>query len=159
MPDFECNFDGACEPVNPGGNMGMGAVIFSGLNQPPLVEYSDFEPEHPMNSNNTAEYKAFLWLCERLLSLIPDWPDHIKLMTAKPTVMIQGDSALVIQQMIGKWKMKGGRYMKTAIAAQQKLHEVNVFYRVDLQWIPGPENWYADNLSRRGLVMKKTETT
>lgn len=157
---FECYCDGATEPVNPGGNMGVGAVIFPSAEPgtPPLKEYSHYIQAAPANSNNVAEYLAFKWLMESLLDIIPA-PDGKTVLTPdkKPKVNIFGDSQLVVMQMNGAWRMKGGMYMKTAIICQELLRNLNQRANVTIAWIPRDENWYADGLSKKGLVAAGVE--
>lgn len=84
-----CYFDGACEPRNPGGNMGIGACIRCGNGE--LFAYSDFVPAARHNSNNVAEYMAF----EKLLDFF------IEKKCSNQRIFIYGDSKLVIEQMFG----------------------------------------------------------
>src|SRR5690348_637142 len=66
-------FDGACEPVNPGGTASYGAVIFRDCKR--IWECSEIYNSGPGNerntSNNVAEYAALIavleWFADRKL--------------------------------------------------------------------------------------------
>jgi ribonuclease HI len=85
-------FDGACEPVNPGGLGTYGYVVRTP--QRLLVRASGAVPEVaglPMTSN-VAEYVALLLLLEWLVAH-PGGP-----------VRVEGDSKLVVMQVRGEWQ-------------------------------------------------------
>jgi ribonuclease HI len=140
--DIVCFFDGCCEPKNPGGNMGMGAIIYeNGLE---LCTYSAFIPASYGNTNNIAEYIAFQWLLGTLLNAGLNYEP----------ITIYGDSDLVIKQMKGEWKIKNGRYVEYAINSKMLLIH---FTNIQLKWIPRDENNYADRLSKGHLKRKGVE--
>lgn len=133
MRKITLNFDGSCEPINPGGNMGFGIVIKMDGN----VIHSDHqnEPAAPTNSNNVAEYRALLnglqWLSEN---------GHVD-----DDITVLGDSMLVINQMSGEWRAKSGMYLSTF---QKAKAEAGRFKSIKYRWIPRAENSEADQLSR-----------
>ena len=49
-------FDGCCEPRNPGGTAGYGAIIYKGDKE--VWRHAGMLPASPTNSNNVAEYVA-----------------------------------------------------------------------------------------------------
>jgi ribonuclease HI len=134
-------FDGACEPVNPGGTASYGAVAFidgkrvwecSKIVCPPRGD------EHK-TSNNLAEYAGFVAVLEWLLELQLD----------NEETTIHGDSMLVIEQMSGRWRIKNGIYVETAMNAKELLAK---FRRQPfLAWIPRELNMIADDLSKAEL--------
>jgi ribonuclease HI len=157
-------FDGATEPINPGGSMGIGAIIFRATN-PEIIPlngtvffkreenweqlYEHAECIHPgergfkMTSNNVAEYIAFTKVVEYLIS------NEIK-----ETVYILGDSKLVVEQMVGSWRMKGGIYIKFAKKAQQLFTDYYAMNRnVNLHWISRDNN-IADEVSKRDMIKR-----
>ena len=136
---YTCYFDGACEPRNPGGAMGMGAVIFDDYFE--LYTFSGFAPMHRNNSNNLAEYKALEWLLDII---------NTEELNEKP-IRIYGDSMLVIRQMCGWWKIKQGRYVKTALRCKKKLAELTKA-KIDFFWIPREQNEIADEYSKAQLI-------
>lgn len=135
-------FDGACEPKNPGGNMGIGACLkIAGVE---VFSHSSFVKAKKDNSNNVAEYMAF----ETLL----DWLQSNDVQQTK--IHICGDSKLVIEQMQGHWQIKFGFYVPYALRCKEKmkgLRENNKLSFV-LQWIPRTQNSYADELSKSELI-------
>lgn len=125
-------FDGSCVPVNPGGIMGIGALICE--NTTKLWELSFKIPAAPDNTNNIAEYLAVINLLEYLIS---------EDLTQKE-ILIRGDSMLVVSQMNLKWRIKHGLYTKYAYKAKDLLNE---FKNLKFEWIPREENNEADLLS------------
>ena len=128
---INCFFDGACSPVNPGGAMGMGAVIYYGYEQ---FTISDFKHQANGNTNNVAEYLAFKWILETL----------IEEKLNDETIIVHGDSNLVIQQMNNEWRIKQGRYKSVALQCKGLLQR---FPYLTIKWIPREQNDFADTLS------------
>ena len=126
-------FDGACEPVNPGGALGWGVVIFNGSER--LFEVADKRPAAPTNTNNVAEYLGFL--------TILDWLETSAYFDNR--VIIRGDSKLVINQMFGNWRIKAGAYADFARQAKRRLGR---FSNVSGEWIPREQNTVCDDLSK-----------
>jgi ribonuclease HI len=138
MKKILCYFDGMCEPVNPGGTAGFGAVVF--IDNERVWECSRvFKPipgrEHE-TSNNVAEYSGFLAILQYLLENKLDGE----------SVTIKGDSKLVIEQMQGHWKMRKGFYKP--IAHEAKIALKRFSRHPNLVWIPREENGIADELSK-----------
>jgi|SaaInlLV_10m_DNA_2_1039722.scaffolds.fasta_scaffold07608_9 ribonuclease HI len=154
-----CFFDGSCGDSgdgkfhNPGGEMGIGAVVFwnidiavfkSIINRELLSEtilHRDCDeisysvPPHNSNSNNVSEYMAVI----EVMKLLNNNNDKIS-----PKVYILGDSRLVIEQLNGYWKIKQGRYKKYALEAKEMIKPSYRFL-----WIPREYNGYADILSKQ----------
>ena len=91
------NFDGLCEPKNPGGVATYGVTIKKdGKTIHEESGIAEAEPWTAEASNNVAEYsgiiKGLQWLAEQGLSKFP--------------VIVRGDSKLVINQLSGKFKVK-----------------------------------------------------
>jgi ribonuclease HI len=132
-PKIVCYFDGSCEPRNPGGNMGFGVVMKADGDV--FHEWTNFVRAHPHNSNNVAEYSALEYCLNKLIEM--GLTDH--------EIEIIGDSNLVIQQMSGKWKMKGGMYLQYALSCRGLLPK---FSNLSFKWVPRHLNVEADNLSK-----------
>lgn len=139
--DYTCFIDGACEPKNPGGNMGIGAIILDADGNT-VKTLSHFVKAKPENSNNVAEYQAFGWLVTELNRIMPPGA----------TILIQGDSKLVIEQMNGKWRIKEGHYVQFAHRAKKILNELQAKCKVTIMWIPREENNIADELSETPMI-------
>ena len=133
-------FDGACEPINPGGTAGFGAAIFRSGS---LIwkTSGSLDPKDYQTSNNVAEYAALNVTLEYLVG--QNWQDR--------KVEIRGDSKLVIQQCRGEWQIKSGLYAPSAHRAQDLLKQ---FANVSFKWIPRAENHVADELSMAELTKR-----
>ncbi len=124
------HFDGACMP-NPG-QMGIGVVLEGpdGL----LVEIS--EKLEGVGTNNEAEYTAIIRGMERAKEAgIKD-------------LLIRGDSNLVIQQLLGKFRVREPRLRPFLQRVQELAAE---FQSIDVRWIPREQNKRADALSYKAL--------
>jgi len=132
---IRCYFDGSCEPVNPYGSMGLGAVIYK--DNEILFEHSEVIPESKKNSNNVAEYLS--------LKKILEWIINNK--TIEKQIFVYGDSQLVINQMNYKWRIKHGMYKDYALKCREILSKIND-RKIIFKWIPRELNQYADDLSK-----------
>lgn len=142
MSTYIAYFDGACAPSNPGGHLGMGAVVTKVGCTAPIFEASRHRAPSAGNTNNVAEYGA-LWY-------VLDYFIRNNLQDAD--IMVKGDSQLVIKQMSGEWTIKegnGGVYIKAAVTCREL---VATFKRIRFQWIPRDDNWWADKLSNACLI-------
>ncbi len=146
---YLCYFDGACSPCNPGGNMGSGSIVIKVGEDESIDEYlleqSNYYPledfDSNMTSNNVAEYLALL----KVLEFLDD--NHLY----NDSIVILGDSNLVIKQMNGLWKVKpdgSGRYKQYHDECMELSRK---FKHLKFHWIPREENVYADDLSKQGI--------
>jgi len=133
---IEVYFDGACEPRNPGGTGTYGYAVYRN-GQIIKTGYGCVGRGEGI-SNNLAEYSG---LCAALRWLKTQGLEH-------EDILIKGDSMLVIQQMLGSWKIKNGAYVEKAYETQELLGE---FQYSDLEWIPREENDVCDRLSKIAL--------
>jgi ribonuclease HI len=129
-------FDGACEPVNPGGTASYGAVIYE--NDEKIWECAEVYGQGKLMSNNVAEYAGFIAVLE--------WFIEQELCDAE--IVVKGDSMLVINQMFGTWKIKNGLYAPLAKKANELLSR---FIDIKGEWIPRDLNDVADELSKAAL--------
>ncbi len=104
MNDYLAWFDGACEPVNPGGTASLGVVI-KGEDGTVLLKDHGVVGKGKAMSNNVAEYAGVLRILKYLSSRPPG------------RVTIHGDSNLVISQLSGKWCVRKGLYLSTALVS------------------------------------------
>lgn len=135
--------DGACEPTNPGGNMGVGAFILD-PHRKRIFEHSEYIVAHPHNSNNVAEYLALLAVLGFFIN---------EGITAHPIKYV-GDSQLVIKQMAGDWSANKGAYLKYYQKASQL---IILFDDITFHWIPREQNELADELSKKAMIANKCE--
>jgi ribonuclease HI len=140
MKTYKCYFDGACEPKNPGGKIGAGIYITDGVN-----EFADniFIEANPKNTNNIAEYMAFI----RVLELMKNKTDS--------TIEIFGDSMLVVNQMNGEWQIKNGAYKEYAFKAMPLLNNLRKKNGVVVKWIPREQNEKADHESMKAIGFER----
>lgn len=136
--DYTCYFDGACQPKNPGGAMGIGALIKNDIGLT-IDSQTRFVAPKPNNTNNVAEYMALIWVLNTLIAGE----------LAGKNVLILGDSKLVIEQMNCRWDIKKGDYVPYAKRAQEMFYDlrINRKVKIDVQWIPREQNTEADALS------------
>lgn len=128
-------FDGACWP-NPGGRASYGwAVSDDGNFQ---HEGSALIGNGPSMSNNVAEYMG-LYSAAKFLK-------ENKLQ--KEQVTFYGDSKLVVEQMSGRWRVKGGLYLEAFKLCYCMMKE---FPNARCVWIPRAQNGLADALSKRAI--------
>lgn len=140
---IECYFDGACEPMNPGGHAGWGAVILVDNQEVWYRQgYCGYGAEM---SNNVAEYSGLIGL---LTELKENWEGY----RCARAITIKGDSLMVVNQMAGRWKVKKGLYMPYYRRAFDLAYfgpfPAGTF---DFQWVPRELNARADELSKLGV--------
>jgi ribonuclease HI len=140
IPKIKAWFDGACEPRNPGGHAAWGILLK--VNGVTIVERGDYVGVGAEMSNNVAEYGGAIAVLEEIQSrqLLGD-------------VLIVGDSKLVIQQLSGRWRAKGGLYLPLYKRAKTLLGNVEerIGQHVRWQWIPREQNEECDDLSKEVL--------
>lgn len=129
-----CNFDGACFPQNPGGIMGIGAIVMR--KDEVLLKHSESIEANEKNTNNVAEYLSLIQILQFLL----------KNNLQAEKISVRGDSMLVVNQMKGKWRMKQGAYLAYAKEARELMSK---FTNLSINWIPREENEVADELSKK----------
>ena len=145
-PLYKAYFDGSCGPRNPGGTAAYGAIIFRHKKR--IWEHSEVYRPPPgkerETSNNLAEYLGLIALLEHFINI---GAQH-------EPIVVHGDSKLVIQQMIGHWKIKEGIYVPFAKQAQTLCKE---FSNLEWQWVPRSKNTIADGLSKAHLPSEKKQ--
>ena len=131
---FDVWFDGACGPVNPGGIAAYGFAVYeAGIK---IGEGCGIIGRGAAMSNNVAEYCGVIEAAKYVMSIAPG-----------AAVRFHGDSNLVVQQLSGKWKVKGGLYMPYHHTARQLCADL----KASFHWIPREENAEADALSKRPI--------
>jgi len=130
-------FDGACEPINPGGVATFAAIV---KDQDGIVLSKDhgIVGKGKDMSNNLAEYAGARQVLRYLATLRPG------------RVTIHGDSNLVINQLNGKWRIKKGLYLPIAMETKEFLACLRgLGWEINFRWIPRVQNEECDALSRR----------
>lgn len=144
MGNIVAYFDGACEPRNPGGAMGIGALLK--VNGKTVWATSLYYEPSQSNTNNCAEYIA-MGLALRYL---------VDNGYSNNEVAICGDSQLVIKQMTGEYGMKEGLYIKYARRCQELIKQFSK--KPSFIWIKREQNSEADELSKSEFDKHGIET-
>lgn len=133
-------FDGACEKTNPNGNLGIGSFVLD-KERKMIFRYSKFisQREMPKNSNNVAEYMAFISVLEYFI--------ENNLQNEK--IIVCGDSQLVIRQMTREYGCNGGIYEPYYHKA---LKLCGKFTNISFEWVRREFNTIADDLSKQALI-------
>ena len=126
--------DGSVEPTNPGGVGAVGIVVYKDGTR--ILRIGKVVGEGPTMSNNRAEYEA---LKEALQWLLAQG-------STREHISVNSDSSLLVNQMQGKWKVKGGLFF-TAYNEVKQL--VRHFSNLSFNWIQREENEEADLLARK----------
>lgn len=128
-------FDGCCEPRNPGGHAAFGAVIKKDGRQ--ILRMSQYVGCGDGISNNVAEYAGVIAILEEVAK-------H-----PKESVLIHGDSKLVVEQLSFRWRARGGAYLPYYKKAVSLLMPMRA--RIKFQWISRDFNDECDELSKEVL--------
>jgi ribonuclease HI len=138
-------FDGACEPINPGGTATYGAIILKNSRRIWQCSKIYYPPagHETATSNNVAEYSGLI--------AVLSWFTDRELYDAE--ILVRGDSKLVIEQMFGAWRIKKGLYVSLAHQARTLLKP---FTNIEGQWVPRRKNTIADWLSKTALRRAKS---
>lgn len=151
-------FDGACGPKNDGtGDMGIGIVVYRdtikiferAVYVPYTAKYEKLiygrtQFTYLKTSNNLAEHLA-LYLLLRYL-YVEDF---------KEEVQIFGDSNMVVNQMLGFFRINAGKPY-SEVASKNHHAYTTLFNWSTIKWIPREKNHVADELSKLGCVKKLT---
>jgi ribonuclease HI len=140
---LEVFFDGLCQPYNPGG-IACYAFVMKKQQPYPQTVHSEYglaaEPFTDYATNNVAEYtgiiKALEWLLQRRKQMGNYVPTE--------SIIIKGDSQLVIYQIKGKYKVKA---VKIIPLYQQVINLISKFNDIHIEWVPRDENSEADKLT------------
>jgi probable phosphoglycerate mutase len=120
---YSITFDGG-SLGNPG--VGYGSYSIDGPSVEPAVIRLQFSDKGEVVTNNQAEYRTLITALEDLLARLGSRANE-------STVVVRGDSKLVIEQLAGRWKIKNAELRSLAIKAREVLGE---FGKVDLIWHP-----------------------
>ncbi|MGC9170615.1 MAG: ribonuclease HI [Thermoproteus sp.] len=134
-------FDGACEPVNPGGLGTYGYVIYDESGRR-LDRGYGVACHGDGCTNNVAEYVALREVLRRAKELGCD------------EVEIRGDSQLVVRQIRGEWAVNSLRLMELKDEVEALLAG---FARWSVEWVPREANKEADGLSQIAYEVYATQ--
>jgi ribonuclease HI len=129
-------FDGACEPVNPGGTASFG-VIIKGEDDNLISKDHGLVGRGDAMSSNLAEYAGARRILKYLSTFSPG------------KAVIRGDAQLIVNQLEGKWRIKKGMYLPLAIETKELLAYLRgLGWQIDFCWIPREQNEECDALSK-----------
>lgn len=94
---IECFFDGCVHPHNPGGHGGYGILIRKGYET--IYSEAAYIGHWRDLSNNVAEYAGCISVLRYLIR------------EGITQAVVYGDADMVIKQLNGKWRVKGGAYV------------------------------------------------
>jgi probable phosphoglycerate mutase len=116
---YDVTFDGG-SLGNPG--KGYGSYVIDTPEAPGQPVRLDFSPRGEVVTNNQAEYRSLIAALARILETDT---------AGEPTVVIHGDSKLVLEQLAGRWKVKNAGLAPLFREAQSLLGE---FSKVSFEW-------------------------
>ena len=124
--------DGSCS-ANPGGTASYGFVVY----KDDVKIHDEFKVvgSGPDMSSNVAEFAGLGAALDYALG--QGWKE----------VTIKADSALLVNQMNGSWRVRRGMYIGWYEAAKAKAAKFN---KIDYVQIPREKNKAADELARKG---------
>lgn len=137
MNEVIAHFDGAVEPINPGGHGGFGALVRRG--DQVLLSEAVYIGRWPLLSNNVAEYCGAIAVLRFLLR------------EGITEALVHGDANIVINQLNGRWKARSGAYLPyyhEAYTLRHKLPDVRFI------WVPREMNAAADELSKQAVTVR-----
>ncbi len=127
MSMIELYVDGSCEPTNPGGNGVAGAVLYTPMTTDGRSRQLGSGAQM---SNNVAEYEGLKLGLEICL-------EH----GITSNFEIWSDSMLVVNQMNGKWQVRGEKlYTKYFYQTKQFYNQHFETSTIHIQWVKGSEN-------------------
>jgi ribonuclease HI len=136
--DIKINFDGSCGPKNPGGDIGIAFIIedkFGNVSYSYNEQISSKEFNY-CTSSNLAEYLSLLIGLNYIY-------ENYSIKGLK--ILVQGDSALVINQLLGYWRIKEGYYKEIATRV---FIIINKFEYINFMWVPRDKNKETDLISK-----------
>lgn len=141
--DITIYFDGACEPVNPGGTATAGWYILDEQGNEIATGYQVVKRGNSA-TNNVAEWCALGLALRRLL-------DEYKTKCHNKTLTIHGDSKLVCNQLTRSWNCNTPHLQKLRDRCWEILEQLEL-KNWQAEWIPREKNEKADALSKRAYI-------
>src|SRR6266566_977848 len=137
MPaEFQLYFDGSCWPTSPGGTAVSGFVLCT--NGTTVETFSGIIGQG-LTTSLMAEYRG-------VVEGLPAF--HARWTNVGASLLIHGDSKVVINQMSGKFA-KAPQYLQEYYVAQSYLEQIrDSGVKVKLEWIPRSQN-LADKVCKR----------
>jgi ribonuclease HI len=145
---YVLNFDGLCEPRNPGGVGAWGWVLLDADGRE-VASGHGATPAAEKNTNNRSEYEA----CGRGLRYVADRLDgDTEFRATFGGLAVRGDSRLAIEQINGTWDCNKEHLARRRDRCRELLGAIREHGDVVVEWVPRAENERADELSRCGYL-------
>jgi ribonuclease HI len=144
MNDWTLQFDGLCEPSNPGGTIAWGWLLNDGNR---IYSNRGSLSPAPENTNNKGEYFALGFGLRNTLAIAQKIgrPDRL---------IVQGDSQLVIKQLNGVFACHNPYLAACRTKCLDLLKAIDPLPGLWLaEWIPREQNEAADALSREAYKL------
>jgi ribonuclease HI len=129
--NIQVYFDGLCQPSNPGGTL---CFVFIVKNEQGNTIYNEYELAAHNSTNNVAEYTGIIKALEWLIA--NNYQNQ--------SIVIKGDSQLVIQQIKRNFKVKSHNIISLYHDA---ISLISKFKHTQFELIPREQNKEADRLS------------
>lgn len=137
--DITIYFDGACEPVNPGGIATAGWYIMDAQDND-IAQGHNVIKRGDGATNNVAEWCALGFALRWLL-------DNHKDNCRDKNLLIHGDSKLVCNQLMRTWNCNAPHLQKLMKRCWEILKQLDL-KDWTAQWVPREQNQRADELSK-----------
>ena len=142
----EVYFNGTCQPYNPGG---IACYCFLIEQQQDSIHWEHglalAQPFTDDATDNVAAYTAVIKALEWLLAHRPDGSSNNSSSSFKTqTIVLKGDSQLVINQIKGKYKVKEARIIPLYKRVRSLISK---FKNIKIKWIPIEQNRQAYTFS------------
>ena len=141
IENIEVYFDGACEPVNPGGIATFGFVVYKNGETLKTEKGLACEPFSSYASNNVAEYTAMIKSLEFIVKN--------GFCGKNIHVTVKGDSQLTIRQMNGIYAVRAPRIIPLFKRAKELTKKIK---NIRFVWVPREQNTVADDLSHQAYT-------
>ena len=138
---LEVWIDGACEPVNPGGTASYGVLVKHKGNI--VFSESKVAGSGAAMSSNVGEYSGLIAFLNWYIAEGIHWK-----VNKRP--VIYSDSRMLIEQMTGEWRARGGLYLPYYRQARDLIKRNNL--DLSFWWVPREQNEEADQLSKDALL-------
>ncbi|MDP2599090.1 MAG: viroplasmin family protein [Candidatus Liptonbacteria bacterium] len=155
---IEVNFDGACEPKNPGGTASYGWVVKKSGEI--IDQDAQIIGTGEGMTNNVAEYTGLIKALE-----------FLQKQKIKDKIVIRGDSNIVCNTVSKEWGWKNKkkeewtphRNAPHLAVLLEKVLKLLAPYEFVVEWVPREKNQQADDLSKKpliemGIITLDTET-
>jgi ribonuclease HI len=131
-------FDGLCQPCNPGGTA---CFAFIAKNEGNTL-YNEYGLAAHKSTNNVAEYTGIIRAIEWLIA--NNYQNE--------SIVIKGDSQLVINQVLRKFKVKEPRIIPLYFNVMSLISN---FDNIQFEWIPREQNKEADRLCNSAYISQQ----